>query len=85
MTEGVVKRSITIAGHRTSVSVEDAFWKSLKTIAAHCDLSIAALISEIDSGRGKANLSSAIRLFVLAWYQAGKPEDVTALRSGAQA
>jgi predicted DNA-binding ribbon-helix-helix protein len=59
------KRSVTIAGHRTSISLEPAFWSELKEIAAGRDLSLAALIEEIDRGRG-GNLSSAARLFVLA-------------------
>ncbi len=62
---GLVKRSLTIAGHRTSVSLEDAFWKQLKALAARRALSPSALIAEIDSSRGGANLSSAIRVFVL--------------------
>ncbi|MEX2454635.1 MAG: ribbon-helix-helix domain-containing protein [Rhodospirillaceae bacterium] len=58
------KRSVTIAGHRTSVSLEDAFWSDLLAIAAARGLSVNALIAEIDDGR-EANLSSAIRLYVL--------------------
>jgi predicted DNA-binding ribbon-helix-helix protein len=61
----VVKRSLTIAGHRTSVSLEDAFWSRLKAIAKERRLSLSALIAEIDASRGGANLSSAIRVFVL--------------------
>ena len=60
----VVKRSLVIAGHRTSISLEDAFWRGLKALAARRDLSINALVAEIDAARGQANLSSAIRLFV---------------------
>jgi predicted DNA-binding ribbon-helix-helix protein len=59
------KRSLAIAGHRTSISLEDAFWQGLKQLAHDRDLSIAALVAEIDSGRGGTNLSSAIRVFVL--------------------
>jgi predicted DNA-binding ribbon-helix-helix protein len=62
---GLVKRSLTIAGHRTSISLEDAFWRQLKVLAARQALSPSALIAEIDSSRGRANLSSAIRVFVL--------------------
>ena len=66
----VVKRSIVIAGHKTSVSLEDAFWKGLKEIAAARDLTLSDLIATIDSARGNAgNLSSAIRLFVLDHYR----------------
>ncbi len=61
----VVKRSIVIAGHRTSVSLEDAFWRALKIIAAETGLSIARLVLQIDAARGEANLSSAIRVYVL--------------------
>lgn len=60
----VRKRSVLIAGHRTSVSLEEAFWRELKTIAQKRRQSVNALITEIDEGRG-GNLSSAIRVFVL--------------------
>jgi predicted DNA-binding ribbon-helix-helix protein len=61
----VIKRSLAIAGHRTSISLEDAFWDGLRAIAQHRNLSVAALVAEIDTFRGTANLSSAIRVFVL--------------------
>jgi len=61
----VVKRSIVIAGHKTSVSLEDAFWSALKEIAKERDQTLSDLVSEIDKDRKLANLSSAIRLFVL--------------------
>jgi predicted DNA-binding ribbon-helix-helix protein len=61
----VVKRSVAIAGHRTSVSLEAPFWDALKDIAAVRGASVQALVAEIDAGRGGANLSSAIRVFVL--------------------
>jgi predicted DNA-binding ribbon-helix-helix protein len=61
----VIKRSLTISGHRTSISLEDAFWRRLKALAANRALPISALIAEIDASRGDANLSSAIRVFVL--------------------
>jgi predicted DNA-binding ribbon-helix-helix protein len=64
-----VKRSITIAGHRTSVSVEDDFWAGLGEMAAERRTSVAALIAVIDQERGGANLSSAIRMAVLDWYR----------------
>jgi predicted DNA-binding ribbon-helix-helix protein len=64
-TAGIVKRSVAIAGHRTSVSLEPPFWDALKDIAAERALSVQALIGDIDAGRGAANLSSAIRVFVL--------------------
>lgn len=58
------KRSVTIAGHRTSISLEDAFWEALTQIAAEKGLSINRLISMIDEER-RGNLSSAIRVYVL--------------------
>lgn len=62
---GVLKRSLVIAGHRTSISLEDAFWRGLKVLAKKRSQSINALVAEIDAHRGRANLSSAIRVFVL--------------------
>jgi predicted DNA-binding ribbon-helix-helix protein len=61
----VVKRSLVIAGHRTSVSLEDAFWRRLRGIAAERGLSVNRLAAAVDASRGGANLSSAIRVFVL--------------------
>ncbi len=60
----LVKRSVVVAGHRTSVSLEDAFWAELRRVAAIRRCSINALIAEIDEGRS-GNLSSAIRVFLL--------------------
>ena len=65
------KRSVNIAGHRTSVSLEDAFWRALKEIAERRGLSLNALIREIDAARS-GNLSSAIRVFVLAERSGGR-------------
>lgn len=62
------KRSVLVAGHKTSVSLEAAFWDELRVIAAARDLSLNALIAEIDRSRG-GNLSSAIRLYVLEWLR----------------
>jgi predicted DNA-binding ribbon-helix-helix protein len=61
----VVKHSLTIAGHRTSISLESVFWERLRELAAKRELSLAAIVTQIDAGRGEANLSSAIRVFVL--------------------
>jgi len=62
----IVKRSITIRGHRTSISIEDAFWARLQAIAAARETALAALVALIDTARVPGtNLSSAIRLFVL--------------------
>jgi predicted DNA-binding ribbon-helix-helix protein len=73
MKSPVVKRSIVIAGHKTSVSLEDAFWKGLKEIAGARDVTLSDLVSTIDSDRRHGNLSSAIRLFVLDFYRAQIP------------
>ncbi len=62
---GIVKRSVSIAGHRTSVSLEAPFWDALKEIAQARGSSVQQLIGAIDAGRGGQNLSSAIRVFVL--------------------
>jgi predicted DNA-binding ribbon-helix-helix protein len=61
---GVVKRSLVIAGHRTSISLEQAFWNALKAVAERRSQSINALVAEIDAERAGANLSSAIRVFL---------------------
>jgi predicted DNA-binding ribbon-helix-helix protein len=63
------KHSLVIAGHRTSVSLEDAFWEGLRAIAAERATPLARLVAEIDAARGEANLSSAIRVFVLSQAQ----------------
>ena len=69
MKSPVVKRSIIIAGHKTSVSLEDAFWKGLKEIARARGLTLSVLVDAIDSERTQGNLSSALRLFVLGHYR----------------
>ncbi len=61
----IAKRSLVIAGHRTSISLEDAFWNALKTLAEARGIPLARLVAEIDETRDAANLSSAIRVFVL--------------------
>jgi predicted DNA-binding ribbon-helix-helix protein len=83
MKSPVVKRSIVIAGHKTSVSLEDAFWKGLKEIAAGRDMTLSDLVAAIDSERRHGNLSSAIRLFVLEYYRAQLADD-KAGRDGAR-
>ncbi|MBZ6075250.1 ribbon-helix-helix domain-containing protein [Microvirga puerhi] len=65
MGAGILKRSVSIAGHRTSISLEEPFWDALREIAAGRSLSVQALIGRIDAERGEQNLSSAIRVFVL--------------------
>ncbi|HKK30883.1 MAG TPA: ribbon-helix-helix domain-containing protein [Alphaproteobacteria bacterium] len=64
MSDQLRRRSVTIAGHRTSVSLEDPFWDQLKQIAAERGLSVAQVVAEVDKGR-TGNLSSALRVFVL--------------------
>jgi len=81
MKSPVVKRSIVIAGHKTSVSLEDAFWKGLKEIAGDRDLTLSDLVATIDTDRQHGNLSSAIRLFVLDHYRNQLAEEQSA-RSG---
>jgi predicted DNA-binding ribbon-helix-helix protein len=66
----VVKRSIVIAGHKTSVSLEDAFWDALKEIAIVRNATLSEVVAGIDASRSQGNLSSAIRLFVLDHYRA---------------
>jgi predicted DNA-binding ribbon-helix-helix protein len=63
------KRSLSIAGHRTSVSLEEPFWTALREIAAQREMPLATLIAEIDLARNDVNLSSALRLHVLAHYR----------------
>jgi predicted DNA-binding ribbon-helix-helix protein len=65
----VVKRSVVIAGHKTSVSLEDAFWKALREIAATRNMTLTDMISSIDAERKHPNLSSAIRLFILDFHR----------------
>lgn len=63
------KRSLSIAGHRTSIALEPEFWAALELMAAQSGQTMAALIRSIDANRRTANLSSAARLAVLHWYQ----------------
>jgi predicted DNA-binding ribbon-helix-helix protein len=69
MKTSVAKRSLVIAGRKTSVSLEDAFWKTLKEIANARNLTLSELVATIDSERQRGNLSSAVRLFVLDFYR----------------
>jgi predicted DNA-binding ribbon-helix-helix protein len=70
-----LKRSVVVGSHNTSVSLEDAFWEALKTIAIARHTSVSCIIAAIDSTRQHTNLSSAIRLFVLDHYLA-RAEDI---------
>ena len=63
------KRSLSIAGHRTSIALEPEFWVALEAMAQEANQPLAALIRAIDGARATSNLSSAARLAVLAWYQ----------------
>lgn len=64
-----IKRSFTIAGHATSISLEAAFWDALKGAAASRNIAVARLVAEIDSKRGDTNLSSAVRVWILTDLQ----------------
>ena len=88
MKSPVIKRSIVIAGHKTSVSLEEAFWKGLKEIALRHGTTLSDLVASIDTGRKQGNLSSAIRLFVLDHYRGSvrgetekTPQDIEAERT----
>jgi predicted DNA-binding ribbon-helix-helix protein len=94
MRSTVVKRSVVIAGHKTSVSLEDAFWTSLKEIAIGRGTTLSNLVMSIDVERRQGNLSSCLRLFVLDFYRyqlievTGAREaapDVTAMRQAKSA
>jgi predicted DNA-binding ribbon-helix-helix protein len=65
MKSSIIKRSVAIAGHKTSVSLEDAFWSDLRKIANAQNATLSNVVAEIDKKRQQGNLSSAIRLFVL--------------------
>jgi predicted DNA-binding ribbon-helix-helix protein len=69
----VVKRSIVLAGHKTSVSLEDEFWNGLKEIAGRRLMTLSTLVDSIDAQRQHGNLSSALRLFVLEFYRSQIP------------
>jgi len=69
MKSPVVKRSIVVAGHKTSVSLEEAFWNGMKEISGLRNMTLSELVGEIDNNRQQGNLSSAIRLFVLEHYR----------------
>ncbi len=70
--QGPVKRSVTIAGHRTSLSLEPEFWDALNTLAAVRDMPLAGLVAAIDEARGRTNLSSALRVAVLKATRSGE-------------
>lgn len=73
-----VKRSFSLHGHRTSISLETPFWGALKEAAEREGISLAALVARIDDGRGSAGLSSAVRVWILDYFRksaAGKSND----------
>jgi predicted DNA-binding ribbon-helix-helix protein len=69
MKSPVAKRSIVVGGHKTSVSLEEGFWSSMKEISHQRSLTLSELVGEIDTNRHQGNLSSAIRLFVLDHFK----------------
>ena len=69
MKSAIAKRPVVIAGHKTSISLEDAFWECLRRIANERGQTLSALVASIDDDRQRANLSSAIRLFILGLYR----------------
>jgi len=69
MRSSIVKRSISFGGRRTSISLEDAFWKALREIAHRRQKTLAEVIENINANRTQGNLSSAIRMFVLEVYR----------------
>jgi predicted DNA-binding ribbon-helix-helix protein len=83
MKSPVVKRSIVIAGHKTSVSLEEAFWEGLKDIAKARRVTLSDLVGGIDTNREHGNLSSALRLFVLNHYKAIAASHLTDSRPSA--
>lgn len=75
-----VKHSLTLGGHRTSVSLEDEFWAAFRAIALEKGKGINELAAEIDSDRGvDTGLATAIRLYVLRWYRSGAGQTVKGL------
>jgi predicted DNA-binding ribbon-helix-helix protein len=68
MKSPVIKRSVVVAGHKTSVSLEEAFWNGMKEISGERSVTLSELVSDVDTTR-QGNLSSAIRLFVLDYFK----------------
>lgn len=75
MKSAVAKRSVVVSGHKTSISLEDAFWDQLRQIARTQRLTLSKLVAEIDQSRRHGNLSSAIRLFVLEYVQENRARE----------
>ena len=76
MKSSVVKHSVVIERHKTSISLEDAFWSHLKDIAHSRNATLSKLVADIDQTREHGNLSSAIRLFVLAYFRTHTTSEV---------
>ena len=74
MNSAVIKRSVTIAGHKTSVSLEDSFWDGLREIAHDRHVTMSNLVEEIDGNRNHANLSSAVRMFVYRHFRTAQEQ-----------
>ena len=80
MKSPILKRSIVLAGHKTSVSLEEAFWNGMKEISGERSMTLSELVGVIDTKRQQGNLSSAVRLFVLDYFKTraagpvGEPE-----------
>jgi len=73
MPSAVIKRSIVLAGHKTSVCLEDSFWTGLKEIAKDSHSTLSNLVNKVDTERDNTNLSSALRVFVFQHFRGGKP------------
>jgi predicted DNA-binding ribbon-helix-helix protein len=71
----IKKRSVIVGGHKTSLSLEDAFWDALKMIAGEREITLSELVSSIDASCDHGNLSSALRLFVLGYYTRGADQN----------
>ena len=71
MKSPVVKRSVVVGGHKTSVSLEEPFWSGMKEISGQRGMTLSEMVGEIDTNRQQGNLSSAIRLFVLDHFRSG--------------
>jgi predicted DNA-binding ribbon-helix-helix protein len=69
MKQNITKRSVVIAGHKTSVSLEEPFWTAVREITRARAITVSALLHEIDRARANANLSSAVRVFVLDYIR----------------
>jgi len=75
MKSPVTRRSIVLDGRKTSVSLEDAFWKALKEIASDRHMTLSDMVGVIDAHRQHSNLTSALRLYVLEFYRSQIPDE----------